>query len=155
MAEQRNPEIARGAPGFSHLWIAMPIISLVVGPITFIIGWVYAISEFGFFLGVGIGWIPALFIGYFAAILTKSIMLILVIAFALEPMREVSLADLRVSRPSSGRIAANAKMKVLSRDEAEQRKRFWGFFLGVLYAVAVMVVVAIATAMGGPSAIRG
>ena len=36
----------------------------IFGIIVFFIGWIYAISEFGFFIGVGIGWIPALFIAY-------------------------------------------------------------------------------------------
>lgn len=36
----------------------------VIGIIIFAIGWIYAISSFGFFLGVGIGWIPALFIAW-------------------------------------------------------------------------------------------
>lgn len=34
----------------------------IIGIIIFFIGWVYSIGAFGFFLGVGIGWIPALFV---------------------------------------------------------------------------------------------
>ncbi|WP_159078572.1 hypothetical protein [Sphingobium yanoikuyae] len=34
----------------------------IIGIIIFFIGWIYSIGAFGFFLGVGIGWIPALFV---------------------------------------------------------------------------------------------
>lgn len=33
----------------------------IVGIIIFVIGWIYAIAKFGFFLGLGLGWIPAFF----------------------------------------------------------------------------------------------
>lgn len=34
----------------------------IIGVLIFVIGWLYAIGQFGFFLGVGLGWIPAIFI---------------------------------------------------------------------------------------------
>lgn len=34
----------------------------IIGIIIFFIGWIYSIGAFGFFLGVGIGWIPTLFV---------------------------------------------------------------------------------------------
>jgi len=37
--------------------------ALIVGIIAFLVTWVYAISTYGFFLGVGLGWIPAAVIG--------------------------------------------------------------------------------------------
>ena len=36
----------------------------IIGIIIFFIGWIYAISTFGFFLGLGLGWIPALFVAW-------------------------------------------------------------------------------------------
>lgn len=36
----------------------------IIGVIIFFIGWIYAMGEFGFFLGLGIGWIPALFVAW-------------------------------------------------------------------------------------------
>ena len=36
----------------------------IIGVIVFLVGWYYAIASFGFFLGVGLGWIPALFIAW-------------------------------------------------------------------------------------------
>lgn len=131
MSAERKPEVTRGSHGFSQLWIAMPIISLVVGPITFIIGWVYAISEFGFFLGVGMGWIPALFIGYFAALLTKLIMMAFVLAFAMKPMREVSLANPAHSNETSPRKTEprGPKMSLESRVKHESTKEVWAYLL--------------------------
>lgn len=34
----------------------------VIGIIVFFIGWIYAVGNFGFFLGLGLGWIPAIFV---------------------------------------------------------------------------------------------
>jgi len=41
----------------------------IVGIITFLATWAYAISTYGFFLGVGLGWIPAAVIGALAGAL--------------------------------------------------------------------------------------
>lgn len=38
----------------------------IFGILVFIIGWIYAISAFGFFLGVGLGWFPAIVIAWIA-----------------------------------------------------------------------------------------
>lgn len=35
----------------------------IVGGLAFVVAWIYAISTYGFFLGVGLGWIPAGIIG--------------------------------------------------------------------------------------------
>lgn len=45
-----------------RLWVGYPI-----GVLVAIIGWIYAMNEYGFFLGAGLGWIPALFLGILAA----------------------------------------------------------------------------------------
>ena len=37
--------------------------ALLVGGLTFFGSWAYAVSQYGFFLGGGLGWIPAVFIG--------------------------------------------------------------------------------------------
>ncbi len=42
---------------------------LVVGGIAFLFAWVYAIATYGFFLGLGLGWIPAAVIGLIAGLL--------------------------------------------------------------------------------------
>lgn len=36
----------------------------IIGVIIFLIGWIYAMGQFGFFLGLGLGWIPALFVAW-------------------------------------------------------------------------------------------
>lgn len=36
----------------------------IIGIIIFFVGWIYAISTYGFFLGLGIGWIPAIFVAW-------------------------------------------------------------------------------------------
>lgn len=125
MPTEPNPrQVTRGANGFPRLWLAMPIISLIVGPLTFIVGWIYAISEFGFFLGVGIGWIPALFIGYFVAILTKLIFLAIVIIFALKPLQEVSLTDLaRRRKETEPKPAKQQAPRDPFKERVEQRVR--------------------------------
>jgi hypothetical protein len=40
----------------------------VVGIVTFIASWIYAIANYGLFLGLGLGWIPSIFIGVLAGI---------------------------------------------------------------------------------------
>jgi hypothetical protein len=39
---------------------------MLVGLVVFLAGWAYAISQFGFFLGVGLGWFPAMVIAWLA-----------------------------------------------------------------------------------------
>ena len=41
----------------------------ITGILAFIASWIYAIACYGFFLGVGLGWIPALCIGYLAGLI--------------------------------------------------------------------------------------
>jgi hypothetical protein len=54
---------------------AYQVIASIVGGIAFLIGWGYAIMTFGFFLGGGLGWIPALFIAVLAAALWPLLLL--------------------------------------------------------------------------------
>lgn len=42
-------------------------ISWLIGVVTFLGGWAYAIATYGWFLGGGLGWIPAAFIGVIVA----------------------------------------------------------------------------------------
>lgn len=61
-------------------------VSTVVGVLVFIGCWIYSIFNFGWFLGISLGWIPSLIIAFFAAILWPIIgfgvivLLVLVIA---------------------------------------------------------------------------
>lgn len=34
----------------------------IIGIVVFIAGWIYAVGEFGFFLGLSLGWIPSFFL---------------------------------------------------------------------------------------------
>ena len=36
----------------------------IIGIIAFIVGWIYAVCAFGFFLGLGLGWFPAIVIAW-------------------------------------------------------------------------------------------
>jgi hypothetical protein len=49
----------------------------IVGGIVFVLAWIYAIITYGFFLGLGLGWIPAAFIGFIAGILWPLVVLAL------------------------------------------------------------------------------
>jgi hypothetical protein len=42
----------------------------IVGVLTFVACWIYCISEYGFLLGVGLGWLPAMICAYLAFFLT-------------------------------------------------------------------------------------
>lgn len=48
---------------------AYVIVSLLVGVVTFVGAWIYAISTSGFLLGVGLGWLPAAIVAVVAALL--------------------------------------------------------------------------------------
>ena len=50
----RGDDILRGIYGVG---------ALVVGGLAFLGSWVYAVSAYGWFLGGGLGWFPAIFIG--------------------------------------------------------------------------------------------
>lgn len=47
----------------------------IVGGIAFVIAWIYAIATYGFFLGVGLGWVPALIIGLVVGMLWPLVVL--------------------------------------------------------------------------------
>jgi hypothetical protein len=53
---------------------------IIVGGLTFVGAWIYAISTYGFFLGVGLGWLPAIVIGLIAGALWP-LPILLVLAF--------------------------------------------------------------------------
>lgn len=54
----------------------------VAGPIAFIACWIYAIASWGFLLGVGLGWIPSLFIAVIARFIWPLLALVLVVGIA-------------------------------------------------------------------------
>lgn len=50
-------------------------IASVIATITFFVCWIAAIAQFGFILGLGLGWIPSYFIALIAYYLTPVILL--------------------------------------------------------------------------------
>lgn len=46
-----------------------------VGGVVFLGGWAYAVSAYGFFLGLGLGWVPALVLGALAGFLWPLVLL--------------------------------------------------------------------------------
>jgi hypothetical protein len=54
-------------------------IGAFLGVIVFFVAWIYAIGEFGIFLGLGLGWFPASIIGTIAAYLWPVIVLAAVV----------------------------------------------------------------------------
>lgn len=48
---------------------AYAIVSGLVGVVTFVGTWIYCVAEYGFLLGVGLGWLPAMITAVFAALL--------------------------------------------------------------------------------------
>lgn len=57
-------------------------ISLIIGVVTFITAYIHFISAYGFLLGVGLGWIPALICGVTFAFIWPGILFILIILWA-------------------------------------------------------------------------
>ena len=57
-------------------------IAALVGIVTFLACWAYAIARFGFLLGVGLGWIPAFFIAEIVGVLWP-VLLVVAIGAAL------------------------------------------------------------------------
>lgn len=51
------------------------IVGYLVGVVTFIGCWIYAIAAFGWFLGIGLGWLPSIFIALIAAYVWPLILL--------------------------------------------------------------------------------
>ena len=51
------PQLIYGAGGYITFWLV------------FIISWIYCVSEYGFLLGVGLGWLPSAIVGAIAAFL--------------------------------------------------------------------------------------
>ncbi|MCK4207201.1 hypothetical protein J3U99_20755 [Brucella pituitosa] len=56
-----------------------------LGVVAFVSAWLYAVYAHGFFLGVGLGWLPAIFIGIIAGFLWPFVLLsfITIIVFML------------------------------------------------------------------------
>lgn len=54
--------------------------------IVFIGSWVYCIAEYGFLLGVGLGWLPSIIVAYIAGFLWQLIVLgiVIIVFFSLK-----------------------------------------------------------------------
>ena len=59
----------------------------IVGVIVFLIGWVYAIGAFGFFIGLGLGWIPALVIAWIVDLVVIAVFGLTLVIFSKKPDR--------------------------------------------------------------------
>ena len=53
--------------------------AFITGGLAFIASWAYAAISWGFLLGVGLGWVPAIFIGIIAGFIWPLIALVLVL----------------------------------------------------------------------------
>ena len=53
----------------------------ITGLIVFTVAWIYCIATYGFLLGVGLGWLPAIITAYVAAIIWPIIAFGLMLAF--------------------------------------------------------------------------
>ena len=80
MADEREFSSKMEQHGYNQGFV---ITFLLIGLICFIISWIYAISIWGFFLGVAFGWIPAalcaIIIGVIAGAFWPLLLLLLVI----------------------------------------------------------------------------
>lgn len=45
------------------------IVGMITGAITFFISYIYCIAEYGFLLGVGLGWLPSFIVAFVAGLL--------------------------------------------------------------------------------------
>ena len=55
--------------------------ALITGIIVFLVVWIYAISEWGFLVGVALGWLPAAIVGSIAGLLWPVVALIIAYLF--------------------------------------------------------------------------
>jgi uncharacterized membrane protein YeaQ/YmgE (transglycosylase-associated protein family) len=63
------------------------VFATILGFLAFIASWIYAVSEWGFLLGVGLGWVPAFFIGLLVGLIGPFLLTIaglaLLVAFSM------------------------------------------------------------------------
>jgi len=52
------------------------VVGIIIGVLTFFGCWVYAYLEWGFLLGVGLGWLPSIFIAIIAGFIGPALLLI-------------------------------------------------------------------------------
>lgn len=45
------------------------VVGVITGVITFFISYIYCIAEYGFLLGVGLGWLPSIIVAFVAGLL--------------------------------------------------------------------------------------
>ena len=55
-------------------------VDIFVGFVIFVAGWIYAVVTYGFFLGGGLGWLPAFFLAIIAMFLWRFVLSIAFLA---------------------------------------------------------------------------
>lgn len=58
-------------------------VAVLVGGVTFIATWIFCAIKYGFLLGVGLGWLPAVFCGVIAGVLWPIPLLLLALGAVL------------------------------------------------------------------------
>lgn len=98
------------------MFLAALLSSSIIGIIVFIIGWIYAIATFGFFIGLGVGWIPALFIAKIADFL--SFIILGAIGYTLEKRDLTKIRDRNIpqDQPKNGHGGTIASPLSLSKN---------------------------------------
>jgi hypothetical protein len=64
------------------------IVGVILGFITFVACWIYSVQEWGFLLGVGLGWIPSFFVAIIAGFVGPALLFIGIIIFAVAVIGE-------------------------------------------------------------------
>ncbi len=57
------------------------LLSVIVGACTFLLAWAYSIDRYGWFIGLGLGWLPALIIGLLAGMLWPFAVIVFLILY--------------------------------------------------------------------------
>jgi hypothetical protein len=57
-------------------------VDIILSSIAFLVGWGYAVYAYGFFLGLGLGWLPAFFIAIIFLFVWRIALLVCVIIVA-------------------------------------------------------------------------
>jgi len=70
--DTQNPPVAKE----EESWLA------VTGGIAFFVSWGYCVAEYGFLLGLGLGWLPSIFVAFLAAIFWPFLLMAVVLFVA-------------------------------------------------------------------------
>ena len=79
LIKERQQERVQSLDKKDYYWIGFCITAII----TFIACWIYAIAHYGFFLGLGLGWIPSLFIAVIAGLIWPLIAVVLTIGIVI------------------------------------------------------------------------